>query len=144
VGGTSCGAPLWAGLAALMNQQTAQLGQPPVGFLNPAIYSLCLGTNYSVAFHDITSGNNTSFSSLTNFFAVPGYDLCTGWGTPNGTNLINELTVLDFLQVAPQKLFASALADNPLTQPDWTLALTNTGGTNLCWALGPLPSWLTT
>ena len=143
VGGTSCGAPLWAGLAALMNQQAAQLGQPPVGFLNPAIYSLCLGTNYSVAFHDITTGDNTSFSSLTNFFAAPGYDLCTGWGTPNGTNLINELTILDFLQVAPQKLFASGVADNPLAQPDWTLALTNTGTTNLCWALGPLPPWLT-
>ena len=45
--GTSCAAPLWAGLTALINQQACQLGQPPVGFLNPAIYALCRGTNYA-------------------------------------------------------------------------------------------------
>ena len=40
--------------------------------------------NYTSAFHDITTGNNTSPASPTKFYAVTGYDLCTGWGTPNG------------------------------------------------------------
>ncbi|HZQ47205.1 MAG TPA: proprotein convertase P-domain-containing protein, partial [Verrucomicrobiae bacterium] len=90
-GGTSCAAPLWAGFTALVNQQAAAHGEPAVGFFNPAIYAIGTGTNYSADFHDITIGNNTNSSSPTMFFAVPGYDLCTGWGSPTGTNLINAL-----------------------------------------------------
>src|SRR5262249_55269527 len=47
--------------------------------------------NYTNCFHDITTGNNTSRSSRNAFYAVTGFDLCTGWGTPNGINLINAL-----------------------------------------------------
>ncbi len=90
-GGTSCAAPLWAGFTALINQQAAANGLGTVGFVNPAIYSLGLGSGYSSAFHDITSGNNTSSSSPNAFYAVAGYDLCTGWGTPKGSGLINAL-----------------------------------------------------
>jgi subtilase family serine protease len=90
-GGTSFAAPLWAGFTALINQQAAANGRPPVGFLNPALYALASGTNYTNFFHDITSGNNTWRSSPSKFFAVAGYDLCTGLGTMNGTNLINAL-----------------------------------------------------
>ena len=39
-------------------------------------------------------GNNTTKDSPSLFYAVPGYDLCTGWGTPNGTNFINTLLSL--------------------------------------------------
>ena len=46
-GGTSCAAPLWAGLTALINQQAAATGQAPVGFLNPALYDT-LGRIYRV------------------------------------------------------------------------------------------------
>jgi hypothetical protein len=91
VGGTSCSAPLWAGFTALVNQQAANFGRPPVGFLNPAIYALGLSAGYSTNFHDIVSGNNTNSSSPTEFSAVPGFDLCTGWGSPLGQNLINSL-----------------------------------------------------
>jgi uncharacterized repeat protein (TIGR01451 family) len=90
-GGTSCAAPLWAGFTALANQQAAANGRKPLGFVNPAIYALGLGTNYGATFHDITAGNNTNMFTKTRYFAVPGYDLCTGWGTPTGTNLINAL-----------------------------------------------------
>ena len=90
-GGTSCAAPLWAGLAALANQQAAANGVAPVGFLNPALYALASGANYTNFFHDITSGNNTWRNSPGQFYAVPGYDLCGGLGTMNGTNLINAL-----------------------------------------------------
>ena len=91
VGGTSCAAPLWAGFAALANQQAATIGKPAIGFINPAVDAIGTGLNYTLAFHDTTTGDNTSSSSPTKFHAVPGYDLCTGWGTPNGLNLINML-----------------------------------------------------
>ncbi|MGD0058381.1 MAG: protease pro-enzyme activation domain-containing protein [Verrucomicrobiia bacterium] len=93
--GTSFATPLWAGFIALVNQQAAAYGQPPVGFLNPAIYRIGTGANYTSAFHDITTGNNTTTCSPDQFFAVAGYDLCTGWGTPNGGSLIAALTCAD-------------------------------------------------
>jgi uncharacterized repeat protein (TIGR01451 family) len=89
--GTSCAAPLWAGFTALVNQQGTANGKPPVGFLNPAIYTIGTGTSYTVCFHDVTTGNNEWTGSPDQFSAVTGYDLCTGWGSPNGTNLINAL-----------------------------------------------------
>lgn len=91
VGGTSCAAPLWAGFTALVNQQAAAEGKPPVGFMNPAIYSIGEGPLYSSCFNDITSGNNVNGRSPTLYYAKPGYDLCTGWGSPKGVNLINAL-----------------------------------------------------
>ncbi len=81
VGGTSAVAPLWAALAALLNQQ---LGTP-VGFLNPKLYPL----GESV-FNDITSGNNDD-SNLGYYSAGTGWDACTGLGSPNGTALLNAL-----------------------------------------------------
>lgn len=94
VGGTSCAAPLWAAYTALINQQAIANNEPTVGFLNPAIYAIGKGTNYQNCFHDITTGNNTNLVVGNKYFAVPGYDLCTGWGTPNGSNLINALTAI--------------------------------------------------
>ena len=83
-GGTSFAAPMWAGYLALANEQAAAKGDNPPGFINPAIYPLGLGKGYHTDFHDITSGSN-------GFPAVPGYDLATGWGTPNKSGLINAL-----------------------------------------------------
>jgi subtilase family serine protease len=91
IGGTSASAPLWAAFMALANEQAAASGQPPVGFANPTLYELARGPEYSALFHDVTTGNNTNLSVGYEFFAQPGYDLCTGWGTPNGSNLINAL-----------------------------------------------------
>jgi subtilase family serine protease len=89
--GTSFATPLWAGFAALANQQAASYGEPRLGFLDPLIYQIGQSSYYNSAFHDITTGNNTNSYSPNAFFATTGYDLCTGWGTPNGTNLINLL-----------------------------------------------------
>jgi pro-kumamolisin-like protein/HYR domain-containing protein/all-beta uncharacterized protein len=91
VAGTSVAAPLWAGFAALVNEQAVTDQQPPAGFINPAIYAIGAGSNYTACFHDITTGNNKTFYSPTRFSAVSGYDLCTGWGSPTGSNLINAL-----------------------------------------------------
>ncbi len=117
VGGTSCAAPLWAGFTALVNQQAAAAGQGPVGFLNPALYTIGKGASYTFDFHDTTTGSNTWPSSLTKFFAVSGYDLCTGWGTPNGTNLINALAPL------PVSL-AGRIAYYPTNYPSTNLSTT--------------------
>ena len=90
--GTSFATPLWAGFIALVNQQAAASGQPSVGQVNPALYAIGEGANYTSDFHDIKTGNNTSSSSPSQFFAVTGYDLCTGWGTPKGSGLIGALS----------------------------------------------------
>ncbi len=90
-GGTSCATPLWAGFTALLNQSALSYGLPTMGFLAPTVYALAKTANYAACFHDITTGDNTWDQSRTKFFAVPGYDLCTGLGTPNGNSLINAL-----------------------------------------------------
>lgn len=84
-GGTSFAAPRWAGYLALVNQQSVAHGHSTLGFINPTIYSIGLGASYGNNFHDITSGNNGTYSTQK------GYDLVTGWGSPNGAGLINSL-----------------------------------------------------
>ena len=83
-GGTSFAAPMWAGYLALANQQAASSGDS-IGFINPTIYPAALGSSYSTLFHDVTSGSCGTYSGIT------GYDLCTGWGSPKTTGLINLL-----------------------------------------------------
>jgi kumamolisin len=78
VGGTSAVAPLWAGLLALINQK---LGKP-VGFVNPLLYSQGLSGG---GFNDIVSGTNGKYA------AGPGWDPCTGLGSPDGTALSEVL-----------------------------------------------------
>lgn len=94
VGGTSCATPLWAGFLALVNQQATNNGHGPIGFLNPAVYGIAGGVSYTNCFHDTTTGNNTWSGSPNLFYATNNYDLCTGLGTPTGTNLINALTAV--------------------------------------------------
>ena len=77
IGGTSAVAPLWAGLVALLNQS---LGAP-LGFGHPRLYALLNST----AFHDITQGSNGAYS------AGPGWDACTGLGSPMGSTLAKQL-----------------------------------------------------
>ncbi|HYM90906.1 MAG TPA: S53 family peptidase, partial [bacterium] len=77
IGGTSAVAPLWAGLIALLNEQKGK----PMGYLNPVLYGLMS----KGVFHDITQGNNGAYT------AGPGWDPCTGLGTPDGTKLLSAL-----------------------------------------------------
>jgi uncharacterized repeat protein (TIGR01451 family) len=129
-GGTSAAAPLWAGFTALMNQQASALGRPAVGFINPAIYALAKTASYTNVFRDTTTGDNTWPSSPTNFFAVAGYDLCTGLGTPGGTNLINALTSSNGTIVITSPLISAP-------KPPWgnTLGVMNGGNPNGPWFL---------
>jgi kumamolisin len=74
IGGTSAVAPLWAGLIALSNHQNGT----SAGFIQPKIYA----AKAASAFHDIVSGNNGAFT------AGPGWDACTGLGSPIGSQII--------------------------------------------------------
>ncbi len=84
-GGTSFATPMWAGYIALVNQQLVADGYKTIGFINPYLYSFGVSSSYGTDFHDITSGKSGSYSAVT------GYDLVTGWGSPNGQGLINAL-----------------------------------------------------
>jgi kumamolisin len=84
-GGTSFAAPMWAGYLALANQQSVANGTGLLGFINPTLYSIGESGTYTTDFHDITSGSN-------GYSATSGYDLATGWGSPNGAALINALS----------------------------------------------------
>jgi len=80
-GGTSFATPMWAAYLALANQQRIANGGKPLGFINPALYKIGASPIYTTAFHDITSGSN-------GYLATTGYDLASGWGSPNGATLI--------------------------------------------------------
>ena len=81
VGGTSLGTPIWAGIAALADE----FAHSRLGLLTPALYGIYASANYSLAFHDITSGNN-------GYPAGPGWDPVTGLGTPIVSDLLPLLS----------------------------------------------------
>lgn len=89
-GGTSSGTPQWAGIIALTNQARGN----QIGYVNPALYKTADKGQYAFAFHDVTVGQNALFSD-PGFPAGPGYDIPTGLGTPNVSNLINVLSGQD-------------------------------------------------
>lgn len=88
-GGTSEGAPQRAGITAVADQAAGHA----LGFLNPALYQILANpTAYGADFHDVTVGNNEDPYPGCCFSTATGYDLPTGLGTPNVTNLIGSLT----------------------------------------------------
>lgn len=124
-GGTSFAAPMWAGYLALVNQQAMSSTGKTVGFINPTLYSTGLSSAYDTNFHDITSGSN-------GYSAVTGYDLATGWGSPNGGALITTLVgggsggggTSDFsVSAAPTSLTVSRGKSGTVT-----ITVTDTGG----------------
>ena len=145
VGGTSCAAPLWAGFTALINQQAVAAGRTTVGFINTAVYALAQTTNYASCFHDIVTGNNTNAVNPTLYYACPGYDLCTGWGTPGGQNLITALAgPPDPLGITPQSGFAATgLPGGPFSPSSQVFTLTNSSTSNLVWSVSSTSAWLT-
>ena len=107
-GGSSMSAPIWASYMALVNQKAAEEGKSAIGFLNPALYSIGEGANYSKDFHDIIGGSNNCCNQTYAYNAVAGFDLVSGWGTPNGDNLIEDL-------VNQSSSFSLLLSSNALT-----------------------------
>jgi kumamolisin len=123
-GGTSAGPPLWSDIMAMVNQQRSAGGLGPIGFVNPAIYLLATNTiSYQYDFHDITTGNNNHYT------AGPGFDECTGWGTPIGASLIADLSAAQPALQAGLTFFSvpydytgtpvSDIFDQPITLYNW-------------------------
>lgn len=90
IGGTSAVAPLWAGLIARLSQATGK----KFGLLQPLIYAGVTAGAAAAGFNDITEGTNGAYQ------AGPGWDACTGLGSPSGTTLLTRLS--DPPQAQPQ------------------------------------------
>ncbi len=89
-GGTSVSAPLWAGIAAVINQYLVSRGGALLGDINPLLYRAAAGSQLP-AFHDVVRGGNAVYN------AGPGYDPVTGLGTPDVDNLAKVLLVTQAL-----------------------------------------------
>ncbi|MGA2212720.1 MAG: protease pro-enzyme activation domain-containing protein [Bryobacteraceae bacterium] len=116
-GGTSFAAPMWAGYLALVNQQAVADSKPTLGFINPALYDIGLSSSYDADFHDITSGSN-------GYSATTGYDLATGWGSPQGSGLVSAL--LGTIKVPGFGLTASPAAVSLVQGSSATFTITST------------------
>jgi hypothetical protein len=86
VGGTSAGAPQWAGLLAVANQGRGLLGGPGALGGTQQVLGLLYSQQPQTALYDVTSGGNG------NARATPGYDLVTGLGTPNAAQFVPLFT----------------------------------------------------
>jgi len=86
IGGTSAASPSFAGIVALLNDARIAAGKPPLGFLNPLIYSKASHT-----FNDITVGSNPGCGTQ-GFSCGVGWDAVTGFGTPN-FGLLKEIVL---------------------------------------------------
>ncbi len=86
-GGTSLGAPAWAAIWALVEQNAAKAGKA-IGAAPAILYRIGNSPSYSQAFYDVTAGSNGRYS------AGPGWDPVTGWGTPNATGLATAVLQL--------------------------------------------------
>jgi kumamolisin len=80
--GTSAVAPLWAALIALANAERGT----PVGFINPLLYA------NQALFRPVTAGNNRV--NGVGYDAAPGWNACTGLGTPKGAEIFAALTAV--------------------------------------------------
>ncbi len=81
IGGTSAVSPLWAGLISRLVQSTGK----PFGLIQPLLYAGVTAGTAAAGFRDITSGSNGAYA------AGPGWDACTGLGTPEATSLLTTL-----------------------------------------------------
>jgi subtilase family serine protease len=136
-GGTSFATPMWAGYLALANEQAATNGDT-IGFINPILYPAALTSSYGTYFHDITSGSCGTYSGIT------GYDLCTGWGSPNTTGIINLLAG----SATPSFMLSASPSSLSITQGSSgtsTITVTDAGGFtgSVTLAASGLPSGVT-
>jgi len=140
--GTSAAAPLWAGYAALVNEQATNNKVAPIGFLNPALYRIGTNAAFTSCLDDVTVGNNTN-GNAKQYFAVSGYDLCTGWGSANGSSLLVALTQPDGFLVTPGRgPVGNGPVGGPFSTSAQTFLLTNNGRSSCNWSVGNTAAWL--
>jgi len=93
-GGTSLSTPMWAGLIAIADQSAGR----DLGFVNTALYAIAESAQYHRAFHDVTQGCTTvdmPSGPVTGYEAGPGWDMATGWGSPDASVLVPLLAAYD-------------------------------------------------
>jgi pro-kumamolisin-like protein len=129
-GGTSFGAPTFAGIVALINQKMGSTGQ---GNLNYILYPLA--SSSPTAFHDITTGDNKSpcttgtescpTGGSIGFSTMTGYDLATGLGTIDAAILVNAWPT--GASTAPMLPVLSSISPTFVTAGSSIFTLTATG-----------------
>ncbi len=137
-GGTSFATPMWAGYLALANQQAAANGKT-IGYINPTLYPAAEGSSYSTILHDIASGSCGKYSAAT------GFDLCTGWGSPNTTGMINLLAPTSTSPSFTLSASPSSLTVTQGSSGTSTISVTDVGGFtgSVTLAASGLPSGVT-
>jgi subtilase family serine protease len=91
-GGTSAGSPQWASIVAIADQARGLAAKPQLGYLNDTVYALAQSGAYGSDFHDITVGNDQLAGTPFGYSAGAGYDIASGWGTPDVANLVASLS----------------------------------------------------
>lgn len=128
IGGTSAASPLWAGLMAEVSEAC------PVGFVNPALYTMAANPGSTPALHDVTVGNN-DYGNLYGgtYPATAGYDQATGLGTPNAIGIAAHLcapsaptTVTAAAGNSRASVSFAAPASNASTISQYTVTATDT------------------
>jgi subtilase family serine protease len=142
--GTSFASPRWAAYAALLNEAATAQGRGPVGFLNPMLLAAGEGPDYASSFHDVTFGINSDYAKISGFFAVPGYDLVTGWGTPAGPEILALLGSTNSSDVQPGfSPSASGLAPGIATSAAITAVDAGVSPTSVAFSIDALPPGIT-
>ena len=148
-GGTSIGAPQWAGLVAVANARRVAASKALLGDFHNAIYKTIAGsaTNYAAAFDDVVDGADGSCATCA---TAKGYDTVTGWGTPNATALLN-LLVADTTTTTPTPtpvavapaVPGGALSAQTGTALSASLGITPPAGVTTTYTLSGAPNGLT-
>jgi subtilase family serine protease len=129
-GGTSFGAPIFAGMLAIINQKLNSTGQ---GVVNSTLYTLASNaTTYASAFHDITSGGNQcgagssycSSSGESEYPAGTGYDEASGLGSVDFSNLLRTWPTIPASSLEPSVTTLSAATTTPTSGADDTITIT--------------------
>lgn len=128
IGGTSLATPLWAAIMVLADQRANR----HLGFINPTLYNAIARVPARAAtdVHDVTVGDNDPLDSLgsnssPHYVAASGYDLATGWGSPNGANLISDLVAISGTTgtATPTPTFMPSPTPTPSPTPSGTPAM---------------------
>ncbi|MEM3851985.1 MAG: protease pro-enzyme activation domain-containing protein [Methanomassiliicoccales archaeon] len=107
-GGTSFGAPIWAGILGLENEIRTNHGEGDLGLANVLLYKIANSTLYSQAFYEISVGYNGYY------YAQPGYNMVTGLGTPNVYNLLMLLASVPIVPLSVNVTATPTWGDAPL------------------------------
>ena len=143
-GGTSIAAPQWAAIVAVANAIRVSNAKALLGDIHTALYKSIAAVPgiYAGAFGDVNTGANGTCATCK---AGTGFDLVTGWGTPNATSLLTALTGVSTTTSKPAAVVAptvpgGAYAARVGTALSQSLSITAPAGTTTSYALSGAPA----